>query len=234
MNIQEYYQEVLVQAKKVMNHSLKQEKLAQANSFIEDVIDWRKVLKYKEESMILESIAHELQFALFSLACGLYRQSFMSLRRVLESSCAMVFFSAYELDFREWQKGNRDISWSELSNDQNGIFSKRWSEAFFPELEKYRQTYRSKSIEAYRNLSEYVHGNPKTWLNNDPNLSFDIEGFKYWMNIFEDIKEIIIFIICLRFMKKMEHEERDEIKDSVIENMGHIPEIRECFGLPVD
>ncbi len=135
MNIQDYYQKVFIQAQQVLNHSLENEKLAKANAFIEDVIDWRKGLGNKEESIILESIANELQFALFSLACGLYRQSFMSLRRVLESSCAMVYFSAYELDFREWQKGNRDISWSELSNDESGIFSHRWSEAFFPELD---------------------------------------------------------------------------------------------------
>jgi len=92
MNIQEYYQEFFVQAQQVLKTTLEDERIAEANSFIEDIIDWCKILEKKEESIILESIASELQFALFSLASGLYRQAFMSLRRVLESSCAMVFF----------------------------------------------------------------------------------------------------------------------------------------------
>ncbi len=234
MNIQEYYQEVFVQAQQVLKKSLEYEKMAEANSFIEDIIDWRKVLEKKEEAIILESIASELQFALFSLASGLYRQSFMSLRRVLESSCAMVFFSAYELDFREWQKGNRDIYWSELTNKEKGIFSQRWSEAFFAELGKHRDTYMDKSVESYRKLSEYVHGNPKTWLNNNPSLSFDIEKFNYWMEIFKDIKEAILFIFCMRFLKSTKYEFLNPVRSSVIDNLGHLAEIRVFFGLPVE
>ncbi len=109
MNIDQYYQDIFKNAKATMKESLRQrEQLAQVHSFVDDILTWYQILSYREESVILKNIASELQFSAFSLACGLYRQSFISLRIVLESSLAAIFFSSYKLEFREWEKGNRD------------------------------------------------------------------------------------------------------------------------------
>jgi len=234
MDIKRYYEKIFSQAQQVLENALKHQEFAEANSFVEDIVEWRHTLEQKEESLILENVASELNFALFCLGCGLYRQSFMSLRRVLESSCAMVFFSAHKVDFQEWKEGSRDIYWSQLSNEQEGIFSERWVNAFFPELKSHRSMYKNKSTEAYRKLSEYIHGNPKTWFYKAPNISYDKEEFNYWISIFKDIKESIIFILCTRFLKSLNHEQVYKLKDSINENIGHLKEIRKLLGLPLE
>lgn len=245
MNIEDYYQHIFEDAKTTIDESLKlKNNLAKVHSFADDILTWYEILKHREESVVLKNVASELQFAAFSLACGLYRQSFISLRIVLELSMATIFFSANELEFREWQQGNYDISWSKLvgskkidednqnglEQDNRGVLSKRWTKAFFPELEQYVTQYYILAKKTYRRLSEFVHGNSYTWDKDSVQIFFNQETFEIWIQNFNDVSQIISFILCLRFLKTLSNHDLRTLQGFLIEVIN-LPEIRDVIGL---
>lgn len=59
----------------------------------------------------------------------------MGLRYYLERMVTGVFFSASEIELRTWLNGSRDTYWTEVANtDDKDIFSRKFCNAFFPEL----------------------------------------------------------------------------------------------------
>ncbi|PZV26701.1 MAG: hypothetical protein DCF12_08460 [Snowella sp.] len=237
MNIQDYYRQIAQKTKEAIEKSIPFESdLAKIYTFTEELLLWHEILKDREESSIIKNIASELQFSSVSLTSGLYRNAFVSLRIVLELSIATVFFSANELEFREWKSCKYDIKWGKLvrrkdeQSDSEGrdILSKRWAEAFFPELEIYIDLYRGKAIETYRDLSQFVHGNSQTW-SSEIEISFSEEQFKKWMKNFDQIVEIVSFCFCLRFLKCIESSQREKLRSSLTEFSRKIPEIQNLF-----
>lgn len=251
MNIEDYYQHIFEDAKTTIDESLKfKNNLAKVHSFADDILIWYEILKHREEAVVLKNVASELQFAAFSLACGLYRQSFISLRIVLELSMATIFFSANELEFREWQQGNYDIYWSklvgskkidednqnDLDQDNRGVLSKRWTKAFFPELEKDVTKYYTLAKTTYRKLSEFVHGNSYTWEKDNVQISFSKETFEIWIENFSNVSQIISFVLCLRFMKTLSNDDLHTLtlQGFFIEFLSDLPEIRKIIGLATE
>ena len=238
MNLNQYYQDIFNSSSIIMNESLRRDtELAKIHFFVEDLLIWYDILKTRGEAVILKYAASELQLSALSLVSGLYRQSFTSLRLALELSLSAVFFSTNELDFREWERGTRDIYWNQLvSTDDNdlGIFSKRWAKGFFPELTNHVKTYNTLARDTYRSLSEFVHVNAYTWEVNKAKLVFEEKLFNQWIDNFSNYSQIISFALCLRFMKHLDSSSINCLEAHLHEFVGHITEVRKFLGWPVE
>lgn len=238
MNLHQYYGDIFESSSITMKESLKRDKeLAKVHFFVEDLLTWYDVLKTRGEAVILKYAASELQLSALSLVSGLYRQSFTSLRLTLELSLSAIYFSANELDFREWEIGTRDIYWNQLvSTDDNdlGIFSQRWASGFFPELTGHVKTYNTLARETYRSLSEFVHGNAYTWEVNKAKIMFEEKLFNQWIDNFSNFSKIISFALCLRFMKHLDSSSINRLEAHLLELLGHIREVQKIIGGPVE
>lgn len=238
MNLHQYYEDIFESSNITMKESLKRDnELAKIHSFVEDLLTWYDVLKTRGEAVILKYAASELQLSALSLVSGLYRQSFTSLRLTLELSLSAIYFSANELDFREWEIGTRDIYWNQLVNtDDNdfGIFSQRWASGFFPELTGHVKTYNTLARETYRSLSEFVHGNAYTLEVNKAKIVFEEKLFNQWLNNFSNYSKIISFALCLRFMKHLDSSSINRLEAHLLDFLGHITEVRKFIGGPVE
>jgi len=231
MDLNQYYKDIFESSSITMMESLKRDnELAKIHCFVEDLLTWYDVLKTSRgEVVILQYAANELQFFALSLVSGLYRQSFTSLRLALELSLSAIFFSTNELDFREWEKGQRDIYWNQLidaDDTDRGIFSKRWARGFFPELEDRVKSYNRLTKDTYRNLSEFVHGNAFTWEVNKANIRFNEQLFNHGMDNFSNLSKIISFALCLRFLKSINSSSIHRLQAHLLEFLGHIEEVR--------
>ena len=96
---------------------------------------------------MFEQINSGLELGLFALVSGLYRQAYGSLRLAVELTAGVCWFSTHRLDLAEWQSGERDLIWKEITNDEEGVLSPRFRKAFFPELTEERK---------YNGLSTYM------------------------------------------------------------------------------
>lgn len=188
------------------------------NSFIE-------LLKERPEYYIYTSAIREYQLSLLCINLGLYNQAYASLRFFFERTLFGVFFSAKELELRLWLNGERDIYWSEITDENNGVFSYKFCNAFFPEMKDESLHYLKMAQKVYRECSEYVHGNYTTQNKLSICLEFNHLIFEEWHSHASTIKKILFFLFCLRYIRFIGNDQLKSIEAIILEEVGHLPAI---------
>ncbi len=190
---------------------------------------WAEVLSVRPEAQILRTAVREYQFALLALVQGLYRHAFMALRLFLELSMQAVKLSANELQLRLWLSGTRDLYWSEITNEDNGVFSTDFIYAFCSGLGDEAQHYRSLALKLYRECSEYVHGNPDSQTALPESVEFSEKVFRDWHLKSESAHLIVHFVLAMRYLSSLTLENRDRLESILMSELGHIRGIRSYF-----
>lgn len=232
MDIADYYTKLSQASGSIMETVLSSDfPVGQTHQAIADLDVWRNILSPRPESQLLGHVNHELQTSMYALLCGMYRQSFASLRLCCELSMGLVYFSVNRLHFVEWQQGETDIKWSELLSADDGVLSKRYCKAFFPDLVEYSAAYQSIAKSLYRELSEFVHGNPQTWSSITPNLQYKQSIVTKWFEKFDILIDLAWFTLSLRFAKELKPDELFKIEEGLSSHLGHIEPIRDVLAL---
>ena len=193
--------------------------------------EWSEAIENSDEKELLKNIGNQIEVSALNLSIGLYRQSFYSLRLSLELLLGTIYFSVNKLDYMEWVNGNGDIYWSKLKDENNGVLSKRFAKAFFPELVENVDEFNTKTVNLYRKLSEYVHGNYDTWNNDGPTIKLDKALFEQYFTYLHNLKEITTFALICRYLKTIPNDKLDLISENCNE-LKHIEPIRYYFGGP--
>jgi len=207
---------------------------ANSHSFVSDLERWYEFLKDRPEAPILKAALAEYQFALLAVVQGQYRQAFMALRLSFELLMGTSYLSANEFQLRQCLRGERDLVWSALIDAESGVLSKQFVKAFYEELAGEASQYRAMGQEAYRECSEYVHGNALTHTSLDGNVSFQQEIFKAWHDKAKTIRLISSFALCARYVYLADSTSRSKLETVLIDNLGHIPAVRRILGAPVE
>jgi hypothetical protein len=232
MNIEEQYTKIGELTSGIISSSLSNpdlELLASNHSFINDFDVWLEILKDRPESTIFQNAIKEYQISILSNCLGLYQQAFMGLRFFLERSLVAIQFSANEIELNLWKIGERDTYWAELMEDKTGIFSSKFCKAFFPELKEETPHFKAITKKVYRECSEYVHGNNSV-IDKIPNsLEYSKELIEEWNNKPDIIKRIILFSLCLRYLKVLKSDERTKVYNSLIEEFNSITPINQII-----
>lgn len=230
MNVSEYLSGLNNESQEIFRESIEfKDKLGSLHNSASHIYEFSEIISDKQEKQMLETMSAQLDSATYTLTLGLYRQAFSSLRLAFELGLATVYFSAHKLEMQEWFIGKNDIKWSKLINEEDGVLSKRFVEAFFKECIDSVEVYNSKAKNTYRKLSEFVHGNHQTWHKEGIKLTYDSKMIDLYLKYHEDVVEIILFISVCRYKLLL----TDEIKDSlhfIPEIFNHINEFRTLFG----
>lgn len=182
---------------------------------------------------LIRSVAAQLESATLFATFGLYRQAFSALRLSLELGLGASYFSVHRLELSEWLDGRGDIKWSQLIDGDNGVLSPRFAKTFFPELTEETKGFSDRATQLYRELSEFVHGNHETWVDNGLAISFNIDANKRYHDKCQEAFEIILFTLCCRFLKGLSDTKRDDV-EFIKEELNHLDPIRRIFGGPGD
>ena len=191
------------------------------------------VIEDRREKILLEHATKEYQFALFALHQGFYRHAFSALRLSFELLLSSIEFSANELALRQWESGALDINWSRLLSLDSGVFSKNFIRAFSLGLEDRGMHFRSISEKAYRECSEYVHGNAATHAQLPPDLTFSRSSILAWSDKSQSVHIVFLFLFFARYVADMSESRRKIIEESFLESLGYIKEVRFAFGATV-
>lgn len=231
MKIIEYLENINLNSQQVFKLSIQDPiifaKAHHSASFIGEFSDF--VFDEGEKKMIL-TVAIQLESATINLLHGMYRESFSSLRLALELGLGAIYFSAHKLEQNEWIKGENDIKWSKLIDNDNGVLSKRFCNAFFSELSQYAEEYNDKSKDVYRKMSEFVHGNYDTWNQSGLILKFNSSLKDEYFKFYNIVSEVLIFMLCCRYMKLLSPQHKETICEYLLEELKHISPIREFLG----
>ena len=228
MDIVQYFSKINQSCQDVFEETLKNPgELGIVHDLSSSLYEWAEAIENGEEKKLLENVGNQIEVSALNLATGLYRQAFYSLRLSLELLLATIYFSVNKLDYMEWINGNGDIYWSKLKDENNGVLSKRFAKAFFPELVENVEEYSTKTVTLYRKLSEYVHGNYETWQKEGPTIIQDKQLFEQYLAYIDTLKDISTFFLICRYLKTIPSDKFDSISENC-NSLKHIESIR-CF-----
>jgi len=235
LNAQEYYRTISEATHTIFEKSVTHcDFLGKVADYSASVQDWMDVISPNQEKHMIDHSLEQIEFSCLSLLSGMYRQSFSSLRLALELLFGAIYFSAYKLEYIEWRNGSGDLNWQTMNDKDNGVLSKRFSDAFFPELSIYVETQRNMTKSVYRELSEFVHGNYSTWNREKPSLAINEDLIEKYKCKFESISLISHFLLSMRYLKEVQIEDLHKIEPHVMDELQNIAEIRLIFGGTVE
>lgn len=201
------------------------EKHAKLEAFFGDYAKWISVVKDSNEKIIYEEAKSEYRTMLLFMCMGLYKNAYMSLRGYFELTLFGVLISTSDLDFRLWKQGLKDIHWSEITNQEHGIFSKRYIEIYNEMLLQEKDNISGLAKELYRNCSEYIHGGYKI-INEDVDISFDQKIFDNLCNQVNQANRVITYAFCVRYGEDLQKSEvKEELHESILEQLADISAI---------
>lgn len=206
--------------------------VARSHQFSFELERWCQALGPRNEVELLRVAALEYEFALLALTQGHYRQSFKALRLVLELTLQAVHLSTNEICLREWLDNRIDTVWSSIISEEDGVFSKRFAKAFFPELSFHAPHYRGLAASIYRECSECVHGNMPKHVPLPSALDFDQAVFDLWHSKADVVALILHFALSVRYLSDIPEKEILDIEPFLTDRLGHLEEIRQLLGGP--
>lgn len=210
--------------------------LTKNRSFVDDFSKWIDILGNAPETYLYRNAAKVYQEAFANMLMGLYQPAFMGLRYFLERTLTGVFYSGNELELRTWLRGERDTYWTELIgredkggakqneernvNVDSGLFSLKFTRAFFPEIVDSAKTFRSLTSKVYRNCSEFVHGNPRAIDQIGQNNEFSLDVTEKWNEFADTIIRCILYAFVMRYWKFLPENSKDIVRLRVEEEFS--------------
>lgn len=233
MNIKEYLENLNENSQQIFQKMMEDpRKLGKVHHISSFIFEFSECLFDADEKKMLKTVSSQLETATLTLSMGMYRQAFSSLRLAFELGLGTVYFSINKLDHNEWIAGKNDIKWSKLIDIENGILSIRFCKAFFSELSGDIQSYNARAKKVYREMSEYVHGNNETWEKSGLVLRHDEDLSNKYFNMFDEVSQILLYVLCCRYLKSFSAESLDIVSTFILEEMQDIATIREFVGGP--
>lgn len=192
-------------------------------------------LKYlvgvRPEIDMYEKALVEYQRSLAFASTGHYRQANGSLRLFAELALSAVLFSANEIHLRLWLKGQKDINWNSIVCLDNGIFSKNFINVFFAELSEYGRQYQAIAAGFYRECSEFIHGNSKSYQTGHQ-IAFNAELFDDWHGRVGSVTRVVKFAYLCRYTLFAEDSTLIKIEAIVLEDFPMVTALQSQFGRP--
>jgi hypothetical protein len=231
MDIQEYYKKLNKQKNSTFSKTLENKTLlGLSHDLIINIDDWSKVTSKHSSSRILTNSIEQVDISCLLVLDGLYRSGFAALRLSLEMLTGAIYFSANNLEFEEWLKGGYDLNWSTIMDEENGVLSKRFANAYYPECANIGRGYFTRTKNLYRELSEMVHGNNRTWNFDNPTIAFDQNLIDDYKRKLEEISVILNFQMCVRFLNGLTPEEIPIVESHISDSIGTEEIIRTKIG----
>ena len=206
------------------------QKHAKVANFIEDYETWISLIGNSYEAIIYKEAISEYSAMLLFWNMGLYKYAFMALRGYFELTLFGIQLSSNELNFRLWKQAELDLYWSQIIDEESGIFSKQFIKAFQPLFLDEAKSMRLLAKSVYRECSEYIHTNYNTTNFLPEKTCFDQNVFELIGNKAESVNQIITFIFSVRYLDSIvKNDKLIEFENCIMDNIGFLPCIREIY-----
>ncbi len=166
---------------------------------LEIIAEFEEIFKKNDSVKILHEVSYDLFTSIYFSINGIYRSGFASMRSAAELILGFFYFTDYNFHYEKWKIKQFDLSWSSLTEANNGILSKSYLCLFFQNYSQYENI-----IKDYRDLyhycSEFLHGKYDFMHTlNDPKIVYDEEMINDFGEKFKHLTNLFFSIIILRF-----------------------------------
>lgn len=195
---------------------------------------WLHVLDSRPEVSQYRSAHRDLGLALYSVASGLYRQAFAGLRSFIEVSFGALHLSSAELERRRWVSGRRDLSWSEITSTDGGIYAPGYLREFMPSSVDEAAPLIADVKAAYRRCSEYMHGNVATTDLLPAHLVYASKPVEEWKTAAKQSLVVLHHSLFVRYYQDLSQPQRQAIESTLEQHLSNHLSVREALGLPIE
>lgn len=229
----DYYTKILDRSRKslddLQNDDEKIAAFTSAHNAIKDLECLEIFLQGRAEAEMFRLAKIEYHHALYSASVAQYRQAHVSLRLFFELSLCCVLFSAHEINMHLWMKDQKDSNWSSIISNENGVLSKMFSGAFFPEMKEHCEQYRAMAEALYRECSQFVHENRNSFDGIDGEMAYNPEILDAWVDRADTALRVVKFAFACRYLKVSERSQRDVVEDMMLGDFGDLPPVQAQF-----
>lgn len=231
MDINKYYKKLPQQSEEIIDLTLAdfEKEISESHYSCECMFDFtEEIINVNEEPCALKNAISQFETSIYCLTLGLYRQANSCLRLGFELALGSIQFSTNKLEYLEWQIGKQDVKWHKLIDEENGVLSVRFCNAFNLDLVDNVAIFNKRASSVYRILSEFVHGNNETWNKDGLQLIYHKDLASNFFNSFKEVTEIILFTLSIRYLKNVDKDNVDFLRTE----LSHIETIRIYLGGP--
>lgn len=215
MNVKDYFLNINIKISEIIEASFQSGNAGKLNDlfqFIDELSAWEKILNKSTDTTLLISAIKEFELGFQAVLSGQYRYAFMAQRYFVEQMARFIYLSTNELHLRHWKLGMRDVSWTSLVDKENGIFSKAFIRAFYPDVEGDGAQFITLSSKLYRESSEFVHGNFENINIMSDQIVFQSNMLQRWLEYMETGRLIASFLLFMRFSKDLDASDLSQIE----------------------
>ena len=213
------------------NTSGKMEIINRCISFTNDLDLWISHCNTLADWSLIKEAQDECLTSIIMCSQGFYKEAIMALRQCLEHMLFAILLSTNDYKYRLWMRGQYDMSWSQIVDDQNGVFGKQFISTYASDVDTGR------SIElltitknVYRECSEFVHGNYEQLKTFTNHMEFSEDAVEKYANYFFSVQYIISWSLMIRFRDALDDPQHLVALESVLmENLGTQPEIQALY-----
>lgn len=216
----------------LLNSSGKLDALSKCIAFTDDLHKWVSHCDILKDYILVKEAQTECINSIYMCAQGFYKEAITTMRQFFEHMLFAILLSTNDYRYRLWQVGRYDMSWTQIVDDQNGLFGKQFISIYAGDLDEVRSVELitiAKNV--YRECSEYVHGNFEKLSTLPDNLLFDESAVKRYIEYFESIKYLICMALFIRFRHILNEPETIVALEPIIsDNLGTLPEVQQLFS----
>lgn len=234
MDCKKLYLCIQEQLQSNMNLSLESaniSKIASAQSFIDDYNIWVDWVGKKYNNSLFVLALSEYETSIVFCLQALYKQAFTGLRSCLEHTLFGIQLSTNLYQLLQWKDGKCDVYWSNITDENSGLFSKTYVTAFCPEMCGLSSLVGTITKSLYRECSEYVHGNYKIAISNTKQFQYNEDMLLGFFEKLENLRYILEFSLFIRFQSEFVHEDISMFEPQLIEYLGHLQEINDFLSI---
>ncbi|MGW2669302.1 hypothetical protein ACWC5F_14660 [Streptomyces sp. NPDC001272] len=199
-----------------------------------DIGSWEARMTGRPEAAQISDARRELGFASYAASSGLYRLAFSGIRTFLELSFAAVYFSANELERRQWVSDRKDFSWSQALDENSGVLSRSFMQEFLNEGVLEAGPYAGAAAKAYRHCSQFIHGKLAVTQTLPRELTFSSEALRDWTSTATDAAQSVLFLLYGRYSAELLPGDDGSLAATLEHSFAHLRSVRSTLGLPVE
>lgn len=216
-----------------LNASEKIKELNKCITFSDDLRLWLSYCGVFSEYLLVKEAQTECIYSIFMCAQGFYKEAIATLRQCLEHILFSILLSTNDYKYRLWQAGKCDMSWTQLMDEQNGVFGKQYIRMYAKDIDEGRSIeLLTVAKDVYRECSEFVHGNFEklSVLFND--LAYNEKAFDCYIKCFTSAQYVICMALFIRFREVLNNQETlRQLELVLIDNLGTLTEVQQIFSI---
>lgn len=232
-NYKNHYLDINKHFGKIMEESLNEKNImmhARLSNFIDDYLKWTDFLKDRYEVSIYKEALSEYKAMLLFGVMGMYKYAFMALRGYLELTLFGIKLSTNELDYKLWKSEKLDVSWAQIVDEDKGLFSKKYVEAFQEGFWYDASAMKQLAKVTYRECSEHIHSNYDAITLLAGNIGYNQEVYEKLINGADSVNRVIMYSFVVRYLENiLKLDKLTDFEDCIVDNIGYLGCVQEIY-----